>query len=396
MNNYFDIKNKNTKMKQGIILIFLISLLMFITSSFFDREIMDFFVDLFKIDAIKLVSVLSYELGNMVLIGFVIPLCSICILNWIIIKYKNKNIFKMLSLNKKSFLKLVFWLFIIIGTFPLLFTSLNDLINGLKIYNSKSDVTLDGIDIHLLVTLFEKGIINLIIVFAIIVFNLYFYFKHLNYMIETNYLEDNNFVKPAITVVSSIIFSYLVIVVLKHASGRPFYLNVAWTNNSAKIAGLDPNNSIEELFKLYGWNFYDPKGIDIFSEANYYEWWQTNNTLKNWINWLTYPEIPWIDYGDHYRDMDFPSGHMISYSNLVAMAYFFYFTKSYQTTNKFTNEQKSVFAISCILWIIPVFTLQIQMFHWPTDIFFSVCFAILFFVICKKIINRIFYKKIIK
>ncbi|WP_104205489.1 phosphatase PAP2 family protein [Entomoplasma ellychniae] len=381
-------------MKLFLISVFIIALLFFIASSFYDKKIMDFFVGFYKVDIIHWISTWSYELGSMLLIGFIVPICLICLSDRIIIVNKDKRVFRWLYMHKNAFLIFLFWVFLIIGLSNTTHNSIQNIWYGI---NNQVMISIDKVDLAHLLTYFQVGVINLLMVLMILLFNVLFFFIYLKDMIMTNYISENNLIKPTITMIYYMCFCFAAVFVIKHISGRPLYSNSVWTRQNAINMGLNPNNSVEEMFKIYGWDFFDPKGLGRFSPAKYHEWWEPNDTLKNWKNWFTYPEKDfWIDLEDNYMDMDFPSGHIMSYSNLLATCYFFYFTKSYKQTEKFSNVQKSLFSLCLILIALSIFTLMIQMFHWPTDILFSICAACLIFVGCQKLTNKNRLKKLIK
>lgn len=118
------------------------------------------------------------------------------------------------------------------------------------------------------------AIIIIIINFAVL--NIYLIPQSLNKKII-----DNNHIQPICVIAIYIFICYLLLTVLKHWSGRPFYMNVAWSRNSSFQLHLNLDLSIETYFKNKNWNFFNSDGIGKFSEAKYYEWWQANNTIKN-------------------------------------------------------------------------------------------------------------------
>lgn len=271
---------------------------------------------------------------------------------------------------------LVFWFVIYLSIFSLIIwvPSLIKIVD----YYKKNDFS-TKIDIKFLSTTLQTSLINIFLVLIIIinfaVLNIYLIPQSLN---KKNI--DNNHIQPICVIAIYIFICYLLLTVLKHWSGRPFYMNVAWTRNSSFQSHLNPDLSIETYFKNKNWNFFNSDGIGKFSEAKYYEWWQANNTIKNWINWFNLPEKVWINYNDHYQDMDFPSGHIFSYTALFSTVYIFYFSSNYKLNKKFNILQKSYFAISFILVIICAIGLMIQMFHWPSDISFSLAMSTVLFL----------------
>lgn len=362
-------------------------------SSFLDIEIMDVFVKLFKMDFFKIMSLIFYKLGNFILTGFVLPLCSLILFDFAIEKYQNKKFFKTVKNNKKSFLKVFYISFLVIVFSEIVIGPISEIITYYK--NSVGDeINVKQIDALFLSTLLLTGSIMLLLIFAMAIWNVWFYFYFVKKQIESDQFIKSNYIKPAITVVMFITICYLIIIVLKHASGRPLYMNVGWSRENAEKYGLDSNNSIENIFKIYGWNFFDKKGIDGYSDAVYHEWYQPNNIFKNWINWFTYPENVWKDYGDHYKDMDFPSGHMMSYSIGISVIYFFYFSKYYKNNKKFSVFQITYVCLAVCITMMAGSGLIIQMFHWPSDVFFSLSISpILFYCAIKlysKIENRFF------
>ncbi|WP_027063542.1 phosphatase PAP2 family protein [Mesoplasma seiffertii] len=359
---------KSTSMKTFLAIVVCLSIVLFIISSFFDIQIMEFFVDWFKFTTLKIISIVSYKIGNFIIAGLLAP-TFIAIIGLVILdKYQQHKIISKLHKSRKSLIIAGFIGYLIVFSTIILTIAVIQIIDyyrAMSLSNTSSTV-----DVKFLASTLVTGIIDIALILIIVIINCLILGLFLAPRISNNQIIQSRYIKPIVVIIVYIFLTYLVVMILKHAFGRPFYMNVGWTKENAIAQGLNPDLSIESYYEKQGWEF-NSKGVENFSNAEYYEWWQPNNVLKNWINWFTWPEKVWIDYGDHYWDMDFPSGHIFSYTALFSSTYILYFSNSYQRTKKFSAAQKSYFVIMGLLVCICAIGLMVQMFHWPTDIWFS-------------------------
>ncbi|AUF83875.1 hypothetical protein CXP39_03730 [Mesoplasma syrphidae] len=320
-----------------------ISVIFFIVSSFLDIKIAEFFVAFFKISFFKISAIVTYKLGNLLIPSLLLPTCLTIITLFYLENEKKWKFLKRTYLHRKKIVIIFFTIYSLI-LFSFLFgKSTKQIIDYFNNFAAAliGPATFENIDIKFLSTTFATGIVDLILSFIVVIAQFLILFLFFVPRLSNNKITTSNYIQPAVVIMIYCIFAYMMVIILKHISGRPLYMNVGWTKENATKQGLNSDLSIEALFQYYGWDF-NPQGIGKYSNAQYYEWWQPNNFFKNWINWFTIPENVWIDYKDHYWDMDFPSGHMFSYTIWFATVYFFYFTGEEKCNTTFNIVQKFI------------------------------------------------------
>ncbi|WP_339020512.1 phosphatase PAP2 family protein [Spiroplasma endosymbiont of Atherix ibis] len=359
--------NKNNKSYTTLKILFLsfliFSIISFILSSFYDIEINKWFAKGMDIYWLKMLSWVYEEIG--------MTQSYLFIFLFIAIYFEIKVIERK---DKKSW-KYVLWIFYIavlifwITANSIWIATTTKIDDGFGV--GISGWFLESYDIRqiILIVLFLIESIAIAITFWYI----RFIFIKKPYSILCEYKVDT------IKAFSAFIFSSFVVFSMKVIFGRPYFYSVDFENifYSDRVEPLWKQYWLETGHKIKSWGVINQTTGRV-NGVEYLEWWQINNFFSN-IGDLFAP----LGTGKAgWWNLDFPSGHMISFFTMIYASYFFI-----GRNRKINWKIWSVVIIWFIHLNIVQYTQIISRTHWISDTSFSIILCLVILIFNGKIID---------